>query len=66
MEAAISFGYEVFALQNGGWCASTATAGKTYQKYGSSAACRDDGEGGFWANEVYRIERGKRYTYSQR
>ncbi|XP_066287702.1 uncharacterized protein [Branchiostoma lanceolatum] len=48
-------GYSVFALQNGGWCASTATAQDTYQRYGASSACAADGEGGGYANEVYQI-----------
>ncbi|XP_019626121.1 PREDICTED: sperm receptor for egg jelly-like [Branchiostoma belcheri] len=50
-----SLGYDVFALQAGGWCASTATARETYQMYGASSACQADGEGGGWANEVYEI-----------
>ncbi|XP_035682689.1 uncharacterized protein LOC118420093 [Branchiostoma floridae] len=48
-------GYSVFALQNGGWCASTATAQDTYRMYGASSGCQADGEGGGYANEVYEI-----------
>ncbi|XP_070573849.1 protein HEG homolog 1-like [Ptychodera flava] len=42
-------------LQHGGWCASSSDAEHSYKKYGSSDACQEDGEGGFWANNVYRI-----------
>ena len=48
--------YKVFAVQNGGWCASSATAGETYDKYGPSSNCASDGEGGGWANQVYEIQ----------
>ncbi|XP_074617550.1 uncharacterized protein LOC141876695 [Acropora palmata] len=51
--AAMRNGYSVFALQNGGWCAASAIAVKTYDKYGKSGSCRFDGEGGPWANQVY-------------
>ncbi|XP_019614540.1 PREDICTED: uncharacterized protein LOC109462428 isoform X1 [Branchiostoma belcheri] len=57
-QAAKSRGYTYFALQNGGWCATSATAGKTYQKYGPSTTCRTDGEGGPWGNQVYQIPGG--------
>ena len=43
----------MFAVQNGGWCAASATAPQTYDKYGKSSACKRDGEGGGWANQVY-------------
>ena len=46
-------GFEVFALQNGGWCPSSETAEKTFNKYGKSGDCKNDGEGGPWANQVY-------------
>ena len=52
-QAAKSLGYDVFAVQHGGWCASSATAKSTYRKYGVSTACMSDGEGGDWANHVY-------------
>ncbi|XP_070545888.1 uncharacterized protein [Ptychodera flava] len=54
-EAAVSRGFTIFAVQNGGWCASSADAEITYQKYGRSTNCAGDGEGGGWANQVYRI-----------
>ena len=54
--AARRAGYSMFAVQNGGWCAASATAGKTFNKYGKSTACGSDGEGGPWANQVYVIK----------
>ena len=53
--AAMRAGYSMFAVQDGGWCASSATASQTYYKYGKSTACKDDGEGGPWASQVYFI-----------
>ena len=46
----------MFAVQNGGWCAGSATAHKTFNKYGKSAACGSHGKGGPWANQVYVIK----------
>ena len=57
-QAAKSLGYHVFAVQDGGWCASSATAKSTYKKYGASTACNADGKGGPWANDVYEIKQG--------
>ena len=54
--AAMRAGYSMFAVQNGGWCAASATAFQTCDKYGKSTACEDDGEGGPWANQVYTIK----------
>lgn len=54
--AAIRAGYSMFAVQNGGWCAASATAPQTFDKYGKSTACKADGEGGAWANQVYTIK----------
>ena len=54
--AAIKRGYTMFAVQDGGWCAASATASSTYNKYGVSSACRQDGEGGPLANQVYVIK----------
>ena len=54
--AAARAGYSMFAVQNGGWCAASATAHSTFAKYGQSASCKADGEGGGWANQVYRIK----------
>ena len=53
--AAIRAGYGMFAVQDGGWCVASATAPKTFDKYGNSTACGSDGEGGPWANDVYVI-----------
>ena len=54
-KAACALGYKCFALQVGGWCASSASACSTYGRYGPSTDCQADGEGGGWANNVYRI-----------
>ena len=54
--AAIRAGYIMFAVQHGGWCAASATAPQTYDKYGKSTVCKADGEGGPWANQVYTIK----------
>ena len=48
----------MFALQDGGWCASSPTAEDTYKKYGESQECLSDGEGGDRANQVYKIVYG--------
>ena len=49
-------GYNVIALQNGGWCAGARDALYTYKKYGASNKCEADGKGGPWANQVYRLQ----------
>ncbi|CAK8691480.1 unnamed protein product [Clavelina lepadiformis] len=54
---ALERGYKIFAVQNGGWCATSATARQTYMKYGASNQCKADGEGGPWANHVYELKR---------
>lgn len=54
--AAIRAGYSMFAVQNGGWCASSRLAKETFNKYGRSSACRSDDEGGPWANQVYTLK----------
>ena len=53
--AAIRKGYSTFAVQDGGWCASSATATQTFNMYGKSDACMADGEGGPSANQVYQL-----------
>ena len=50
-----NLGFKVFALQAGGWCASSSKAAKTFNKYGMSSNCENDGEGGPNANQVYYI-----------
>eukprot|EP00058_Branchiostoma_floridae_P010020 XP_002595508.1 hypothetical protein BRAFLDRAFT_69086 [Branchiostoma floridae] len=54
-EVAKDRGFMVFGVQNGGQCFGTPIAGGTYRKYGPSTGCAGDGEGGGWANNVYRI-----------
>ncbi|XP_035692632.1 macrophage mannose receptor 1-like [Branchiostoma floridae] len=53
-----SRGFQVFGVQDGGQCWSSAPGGEAYKKHGPSTACAEDGKGGSWANEVYRIIRG--------
>ena len=50
-------GYKTFAIQDGGMCFGGPNAHKTYDKYGKSQGCTcpNDGKGGPWANQVYRI-----------
>merc|ERR1712055_344839 len=57
-QAAESNGFNVFAVQNGGYCSSAADAEQTYKKHGVSTGCEKDGEGGGWANHVYKIVPG--------
>ncbi|XP_066266629.1 uncharacterized protein [Branchiostoma lanceolatum] len=54
-QVALSRGFTVFAVQNGGWCAGSDSGRQNYNKYGPSTACASDGEGGPWANEVYEM-----------
>ena len=54
--AAMRKGYSMFAVQDGGWCAASATAPDTFDKYGKSTGCKSDGEGGVFANQVYQFE----------
>ena len=54
--AAMERNYSMFAVQDGGWCAASATAPQTFDKYGGSSACGPDGEGGGLANQVYIIK----------
>ena len=55
LAATMCLSNNVFSLQNGGWCATTGDAQDTYQKFGASAACKPDGAGGPWGNQVYKI-----------
>ena len=55
-DAARKRGFHMFAIQDGGWCASSATAEKTFDKYGESSDCNVDGAGGPRANNVYIIQ----------
>ena len=51
---AMKYRWRVFAIQDGGWCATGPRAHRTYRKYGRSNKCRN-GKGGPWANDVYGI-----------
>ena len=51
--AARKGGFPAFALQDGGWCAASANALETFNKYGKSSDCKTDGRGGPFANNVY-------------
>ncbi|XP_066277912.1 collagen alpha-1(XXVI) chain-like [Branchiostoma lanceolatum] len=54
-QVARSRGLTLFAVQKNGQCFG-APGGNNYKKYGPSTACRPNGEGGPWANEVYQID----------
>ena len=53
--AAGKMGFHMFAIQDGGWCAASATAEKTFDKYGKSNKC-EGGKGGPLANTVFLIQ----------
>lgn len=53
-EVTRSRGWKVFAVQDGGWCASSPNAQRTYNKYGTALNCVN-GKGGMLANDVYII-----------
>ena len=55
-ELALSLGYTVFAIQDGGQCFSSSKAKDTYRKHGSSSECLEGGKGGPLANQVYEIK----------
>ena len=63
-EVAMSFGYQVFAVQDGGQCFGSPTAQNTYAKYGSSRYC-SYGTGGPMANNVYRMKNGNHEWYNE-
>lgn len=50
-----SRGWKVFAIQDGGWCASSSIAHLTYNKYSTADNCVG-GKGGMFANDVYIID----------
>nr|XP_039270120.1 uncharacterized protein LOC120344865 [Styela clava] len=53
---AFCLGYQVFALQDGGWCATSENAHLTFSSYGRSSACPPGGgEGVSATNAVYKI-----------
>jgi len=45
--------FPAFALQDGGLCAASANALKTFNKHGKSSDCKNDGRGGPFANNIY-------------
>ena len=46
-------GYELFTIQNGGWCTGISN-GTKYEMFGAATTCRN-GRGGPWANDVYEV-----------
>ena len=49
-------GNEIFAVQNGGECWTTANARETYDKYGvADNCCSQEGTGGTFCQDVYEI-----------
>ena len=48
-------GYGMSALQHGGMCVGGPNANETFDKYGKSQDCKNDGKGGPWTNQVYRL-----------
>ena len=54
-----SRGYQLFTIQNGGFCSSGPMAHRTFQIYGPASKCKG-GLGGKWASDVY-IFNGKSY-----
>ena len=57
-KAAKASGFAYFAVQDGGQCMSSATAGNDYNRYGRSRDCTSS-KGGPMANYVWRIKFGK-------
>jgi len=53
--AALTRGYKMFAIQDGGMCVGSPNAHKVYDKYGESQGCKNDGKGGAGANQVYNL-----------
>ncbi|XP_019629805.1 PREDICTED: uncharacterized protein LOC109474031 [Branchiostoma belcheri] len=54
-QVALSRGFTVFAVQYGGECFGSANGINTYNRYGPTTTCAEDGKGGAWGNEVYKI-----------
>ena len=53
--AAMVLGYQTFAIQDGGMCVGGPNAHNTYDEYGRSQGCKNNGKGGPWANQVYNL-----------
>ena len=60
-QAALSLGFRVFAVQDGGQCfrSTTYLPPYSYKTNGPSTACLKDGAGGPMANEVYKMVDGE-------
>ena len=58
-----SLGRQIFAIQDGGQCFTSEGAQMSHQIYGPSSDCKNDGEGGPMANEVYEIPSGNYLNY---
>ena len=56
-EVAMKFGYQVFAIQDGGQCFGSPNGHNLYDKHGRSKLC-SQGKGGPMANSVYRMING--------
>jgi len=54
-EAAKARGFDVFVVQDGGWCGASADAPHAYRRHGRSTACALDGKGGRNANAAYEL-----------
>ncbi|XP_019630028.1 PREDICTED: uncharacterized protein LOC109474217 [Branchiostoma belcheri] len=54
-QVALSRGFPMFSVQDGGQCFGSADGLNTYNRYGPTTTCAEDGEGGAWGNEVYKI-----------
>ncbi|XP_039257688.2 uncharacterized protein LOC120334273 isoform X2 [Styela clava] len=52
---AASEGYNMFAISDGGLCAMSPTAYKTFRYFGPSDLCGKNGKGGLNANQIYGI-----------
>ena len=64
--AALTRGYKMFAIQDGGMCVGSPNAHKVYGKYGKSQDCKIDGKGGVGANEVYNLTETMEGQYSDK
>ena len=64
--AALTRGYKMFAIQDGGMCVGSPNAHKVYGKYGKSQDCKIDGKGGVGTNEVYNLTGTMEGQYSDK
>ena len=64
INATLSMGYDVFAIQNNGQCRSSIMASDRYRNSGAAedlSECGHDGKGGPYRNQVYEVIYGKYY-----